>query len=570
MITNKLERKIIAIAIVIISGCISFGFYSDGVTGYKLIITAVIVFALKAGELFFSADFFQYLKSECYYKVFGCGLLVVIFFGLSVTATSFSWYMQPQKGLAKMDSSALILAEAKKARDFAQEQLVKCPQGHRTKCAIPNAAILAEKQAKYDKALADNAKFSEIKATKSTWDHVAGFFGTDRKTLEFGRDFILSALFDLIAIIFFAQSANNNEETGKKYKRNLKSEEMQNDEINNSIFSMPNQREPLSLTDSQTSLNGRSWLDNPENIEETNNAKDGIIDFIFGLPDGKNMIMLGQQGYGKSALLGHLAVEALKRGEDVFVVDPHFNITESAFPTEATIIGKGGNYDEITQFFNKVWAEIERRKREMATVPNASKHWTPITILMDEMTSTVEEAKLGEIFTKAFTQIRKYKGKFLGISHSLDVKSLGIAGKKELLKSFEIFSLSDATNGRVITHYSHDLNGKRIKKGVYKHPGKIEFSHFDINLDTASLNESQDKEDSFQPVFDDIITKENINKTAVLDAVAELGEPTNNVTLQNQKGYTSYRKLTMKVWGKHGSHWNSIVDDVLRGESESV
>jgi hypothetical protein len=479
MISNKTERRIIAVAIGIISGCISFSFYSDGVTGAKLIIVAGLVIALKTGEFFFAMDIFNYWNNQPRqtYKAAGSALLVAVFYCLSVAATSISWYMQPQKEVAKLDVQRDVIKTLQADVEQAKTALESCPPMTFKNCITPKTVVLKEKQDLLTAAIADSGKLSDVIATAKTWDGIAAFFNTDRATLEFGRDLIGGMLFDLIGILFFAQSGGH-ETSEKKQVQQLRIDTPQPDII-----------PTAPPVDYQAAPVVSEWA----NFEQ---QQKNIVKSIMDLPAGRSVAILGQSGFGKSSLLGHLGIEALNRGHTVFALDPHFNITESSFDPRCQIIGKTANgMAEIKNFIFWLKKELDKRELELKTVPYVFDTWQTYVVLMDEMFEVINQTGLTKEFAVMYTKMRKYKIVFLGISQSFNVKSMGVDGNQDLLKTFEIFQLSGADNGYKITHAVLDDNGKkRIIKGVFEHPGTLKFSHI-----------PQTKQPDFKPMIDSIV-----------------------------------------------------------------
>lgn len=476
-------------------------------TGVSNVIMAIItVVILTVGLCVFAEITCLSFKAKKYGFSALAGAIVVVLYALSVSGQAVSWTIEHRKETSKLEMLQNALAAKNADVASAEQQLSRCNPLHVTKCVNPATEILATKQAERDIAAAELAKLSDAAGVDAAWSDVSEWIGAKEKNKnsEFNRDIALALIVDLLAIFFYANPTIVKDLTDflenkeKPTVQQLRIDSPQPDII---PTQPPVEYQPQTEYQPPVVANPFDWNGG------FSRKQNDIVDFIMTLPAGRNIAITGQQGYGKSSLLGHLAQYALKAGHAVYVIDPHFNITESSFDSNCKIIGKGKNYAEIKEFFNWLENEMNTRAMQLATIPNIENSWQPITILMDEMTATVEKIGRTKGFITFYTEMRKYKGNFLGISHSFDVNSMGVSGKKSVLNSFDLFELSDKNNGYLINHLAVLTNGKRELKQTFEHPGPITFSHIP----------AESKQPNFKPVIDSIVNvspkvlKKNLN-----------------------------------------------------------
>lgn len=417
------------------------------------------------------------------------GAIVVVLYALSVSGQAVSWTIEHRKETSKLEMAQNNLASKKNDVAIAEKRLNDCPLAHETRCKNPAAENLTAKQIERDKAEAELAALSDAAGIDAAWADVSEWMGAKEKSKnsEFNRDIALAAIVDLLAIIFYANPHIIRDLTEDVKKNNLTVQQLRIDSPKPDIIQVaPASYQPEPI------INDWRGFGQPGNAGFHFEKKD-VVKSIMDLPAGRMVALLGQSGFGKSMLLGNLAQAALNRGDDVYAIDTHFDISNSAFDPRCKIIGKGGNNAEVKSFMLFIQSELKKRQSELSTVPNAAEKWQRITILMDEMFEVINECGLTKEFAVMYTKMRKYKIVFLGISQSFNVKSMGVDGNKDLLKSFEIFQLSGKSNGYVISHYGLDDTEKRVLKNTFEHPGVIAFSHIAT------------KQPDFKPMIDKIV-----------------------------------------------------------------
>ena len=494
-INNKTERRIIAVAIGIISGCISFSFYSDGVSGAKLIIVAGLVIALKTGEFFFAMDIFNYWHSNKY-KSAGAALLVAVFYVLSVAATSISWYMQPQKEVAKLDVQRDVIKALQSDVDQAKIALADCPSMTFKNCINPKTAVLTEKQNALAVAIASTSKLSDVIATAKTWDGIAAFFNTDRKTLEFGRDLVGGMLFDLIGILFFAQSGGHAEIELKPQSKKEKKKKNKQSEYVSTALNYPANNDFLSEVVQENNIN---FIDDA--------YKSGLMKTI----DLKTDVLVCSpiKGSGKSAIAALFARMCKEAGHRVIVIDINFkrnaeNTLGWYLDNDIEVVGAKGNYREITAFFNGIKKEIaDRHNRDDMNYPQ-------ITIIVDEMVSLVEHIPsdiLTQFLKTLLSNGRQLRFNLMICTHADTIEGTGLKG---------ITALKDGMACELMPFFEYDNNNERVyltrktttvitatskkpikKSEIYYHPGVI----------TANwrVSGNQSVSPNFKPVLDKIV-----------------------------------------------------------------
>lgn len=419
-------------------------------------------------------------------------VLVLFLYGLSVSGQAFFWITEHRKESSKLEMLQSTLAAKNADVAIAEQQLNKCNPLHVTKCVTPSSVILSAKQAERDKAVAELSALSDAAGVNSAWADFDNWIGVSehrkQSDNEFSRDMLLAAFVELLAIIFYANPHIIRDLTEDVKKNNLTVQQLRMDSPQPDII-------PVAPVNYQPSVPANEWGGFGQSNTGFYAEKKDVVKSIMDLPAGRSVALLGQSGFGKTMLLGNLAQAALNRGDDVYAIDTHFDISNSAFDPRCKIIGKGGDNAEVKAFMLFVQNELKKRQSELSTVPNAAEKWQRITILMDEMFEVINECGLTKEFAVMYTKMRKYKIVFLGISQSFNVKSMGVEGNQDLLKSFEIFQLSGAANNYAISHFGLDDANKRVLKNTFEHPGEIRFSHI-----TSSA-----KQPDFKNVIDGIV-----------------------------------------------------------------
>jgi hypothetical protein len=531
-ISHQTERKICAFIIIAASGCVAFGFYGEGLSGFRLYLTAVIVLALKFGELTCAADINFYLARREIYKAVAFTALAATLYFLSVTAVAFSWMNSPQKGIAQLESANAAVKTAREASEIAASQLAKCNPSYIKKCVKPMTDLLTQKQANLDVALKNAAALADVKASQSNWNQIAGFFGTNRATLEFSRDIILGALFDLLGMIFYAQSAP----TSKKKQGNK---------------AMAVYREP---SDHAVS---RPVVEDVPVIENTLLAD--IAD------DLTTLIVCPKQGVGKTSLMGAIALERTKRGDEVVILDAHFYRENwKIWHPDLKILGKGKNYPEIQEYLESLKEELDRRY-------NSSADFRNITVIMDEMATTCSEVKANEYFLKLLTEGRKSGIFFVGATHSTTVKSIGLEGNGQLKTGFSsiLYMEDNFTIERVV----FNARGNEISK-TYQHPGKLDFSHLYVNppcsLDSRTFADDGEQPEilpQFQQMMTSVLDVKKIEETKFFDKVNLAFD---KLAAENPIKKPSYSAICRELGITKNAPLNRRIDDALAKRNPPV
>lgn len=528
MVAYKTSRKVIAYSIVVFSAVIAINVLLQNMHSVIGGIAAVVVvIGLKSAEVFSASDAVEHYKRDETWRGSAFLLLASLLFFLSVSGSTLFWFSNHKKDVAKLDTAKQVLATKQADVETARAQLAGCNPKHVTKCVKPMTEVLTAKQAERDKAQAELQNLTDAAGNTQAWAEYAAFFGIPAASMEIGRDLILSALADLIAIIFIAQatSSENNEKSEKK-----RSSQASQSVADNAQPLRIAGSQPVSVVKSLSSVFGD--LDDMEEVEVPR-------DLLADIKPLQRMLIVGGQNAGKTTLLKHIAAAKSQQG-GVLILDSHNYVGkwEEAY----RVVGHGRDYAAIETELKKLVSLMDKRYKEYATGEIGERQHELITVISDEWTTIAENINsLDQLLTPLLTESRKVGIDFIVACHSETAGSLGLKGRFDLKKNFDaVLRLQNSGGVRTVKLD----NWESVTE--YHHPGAYQ------EREVSILKGSQ--------VFDDIISQtispENVEEIAILDAHAELAD---------DKGNFSKRQLSQKVWGagKFGGPYNAIIDRVL-------
>lgn len=145
-------------------------------------------------------------------------------------------------------------------------------------------------------------------------------------------------------------------------------------------------------------------------------------------------LVVGPTDAGKSTALRAIIKARLEAGQQVYVLDPHY---EPGSWLDARVIGGGRGFEEIGGFMDWMMQQLNDRARQMAA-GDTSFRSQPVTVATDEMPAIVDELSrdVAVVWRKWVREGRKF-GLFLAVStQSTRVKTLGIDGEGDVLNNF--------------------------------------------------------------------------------------------------------------------------------------
>lgn len=202
-------RLVLGLLALAISFYYSFKFLSVGTSGFELLSALAFVAITEATKAMYCHDIVFFRATGQGDKTVFAALIVLILFGLSITATVYFLLANPIKDDVKLNHSTHRAEEIKKALDAKQTQLSGCNANYLTKCVNPRTAELQKLQTEYTAALASESELSEIQANKAFWQKCAAFFGTDSDSLQMYYAIMRGVLLEVLGLALIAQATAN-------------------------------------------------------------------------------------------------------------------------------------------------------------------------------------------------------------------------------------------------------------------------------------------------------------------------------------------------------------------------
>jgi hypothetical protein len=169
----------------------------------------------------------------------------------------------------------------------------------------------------------------------------------------------------------------------------------------------------------------------------------GRYAWVRDLEAAPTVLACGEQGSGKTGKVTYLRNHYQKRGDEVWVIDPH--AYKGQYPESIKLFGGGMNWKEIDSAMDKFITEIERRYKaryEDETYgeygPFAEKRITLICEEMYQWSKEVDEGILKRFATNALSSTRKANMGILIVSQSDKVSQIlgkAASGNKDLLEN---------------------------------------------------------------------------------------------------------------------------------------
>jgi hypothetical protein len=169
----------------------------------------------------------------------------------------------------------------------------------------------------------------------------------------------------------------------------------------------------------------------------------GRYAWVRELEEAGTVLACGPQGSGKTGKVRYLTNAYYKRGDEVWVIDPH--AAYGQYPEWARLFGGGMNWKDVNSAMEKFISEVERRYQERFSNPEygekgpfGEKRIILVCEEMQQWSKEVEEDLLKRFVTNVLTATRKANMGILIVSQSDKVSQfLGKAasGNKDLLES---------------------------------------------------------------------------------------------------------------------------------------
>ena len=158
----------------------------------------------------------------------------------------------------------------------------------------------------------------------------------------------------------------------------------------------------------------------PENVS--------VIESLPLLCKCDSVLIAGGKGAGKTNLAFHLALNQMKSGCQVFIIDPKPQFDQGKW-FGAKVIGANHNYSEITSFLSDLTAVMKDDRRQ-------------IRVWIDELTVlNMQIKRFASLWLPVLIEGREY-GKFISIiGQSKTAGSVGLEGRYDLLDCFDAIAV---------------------------------------------------------------------------------------------------------------------------------
>ena len=183
-------------------------------------------------------------------------------------------------------------------------------------------------------------------------------------------------------------------------------------------------------------------------------------DALIALAGEDCVLVYGGRGTGKTSLLKHLVAARQRAGTDVRIIDPHFGANDSwAGYGYGTVVGTALDYDGLETELKAIVGEMVLRFQQRGA-------HRPMLVVIDEWRDFVrEKPAVADLMLKLVTKARKVGIDVMLISHSRNVKALGIQGEGDLRENFTIVHTQRESGRRWL---EVEREGGNV---TYPHPG---------------------------------------------------------------------------------------------------
>lgn len=172
---------------------------------------------------------------------------------------------------------------------------------------------------------------------------------------------------------------------------------------------------------------------------------------FVALEDEPHRLIIGHTEGGKTTLIHTMAMHWAADGQRVIVFDP--DSAPGQWP-RCTVAGHGDNYEAISQGLVIVAREVSRRRSARA---EGVRQFRPVHIVIDEVQDVIGEVPEAMPVIESLAR----RGRKIGMHLTLgvqdkQVKTLGLEGKGDLRKNFQVAEMTRHEGGRVALVHRSD------------------------------------------------------------------------------------------------------------------
>jgi hypothetical protein len=178
-----------------------------------------------------------------------------------------------------------------------------------------------------------------------------------------------------------------------------------------------------------------------------------VTDWLPKAVDAYHLMLAAETGGGKSTTAKAILAERLRDGDEVFVIDPHFQVG-NWFDLPA--VGGGRNYDDVACGLRAVQAEMNSRYEEYNA---GKKEFRRLTVLIDEVPAIYEQlADKWKDFAKQLgSEARKVNISIVLLTQSPLVQDIGV--NTSMQRNFRRIALDAACIRKMLSN--DELDKKR-------------------------------------------------------------------------------------------------------------
>lgn len=278
-------------------------------------------------------------------------------------------------------------------------------------------------------------------------------------------------------------------------------------------------------------------------------AQPPTIDILTALQRTPRALIVGASNTGKSTMLRWLARSASQDGQ-VIVLDPHSPV--DAWPPGCTVIGTGSRHDLIERALDELVHLMIQRYKQIGRGEMPEGSHSRVTIIVDEWMSIAEQTRNAKsTLVRLLTESRKAAFSVYIGSHSDRVRSLGLDGRGDLRRGFEIYHL-DINMHSGERHAWLEVDGQRTPLAL---PGAYPAGH-------GRGHVRSNGHDNVRPsqALEPLRTLEEIGPDGFLPPAP--GSEAARVCQMYLEGH-SLREITEAVWNNHGQFYNDKARRIL-------
>lgn len=187
----------------------SISFLAQGVTGAAFIAALSFCLITEITKALFAGDVAYYSAIKQNDKAVFALVIVAILFALSIMASVWFLVSNPLKEDVALTHASHKSSEIAQAITAKKAAIAACNPSYLTKCVNPRTQELTTLQNEYNKALTNEASYSDVEANRTFWKMSANAVATTPENLKMGLALVRSVLLELLGIVLIGQFTSN-------------------------------------------------------------------------------------------------------------------------------------------------------------------------------------------------------------------------------------------------------------------------------------------------------------------------------------------------------------------------